>query len=270
MKIYIRCDMEGVSGLFTREHAWFWEDGVRESVHLEGRRLYTEDINSAAAAALEAGADAVTIYEAHHGGGNLLWDRAITDPRITYDAPKARMIIPRLDETFDGLILLGHHAKAGAENAFLPHTWSGDWADFQINGVSVGEVGLEACCAGHWNVPLIMAQGDAACCAEVQSQFPGVVTAEVKRAIDFDQCTGPPLAVARRLTAEKVAEALAKARPRVLNPFRTHCPMTVRITMTSVEAADSATGRPNVRRVDELTVEGSADRQSDVLAWTVG
>ena len=31
-------------------------------------------------------------------------------------------------------MLMGHHAKAGTEGAFLPHTWSTEWADFLING----------------------------------------------------------------------------------------------------------------------------------------
>jgi hypothetical protein len=36
---------------------------------------------------------------------------------FTFDAPD-------LDESVDGLLLMGHHAKAGTDGAFLPHTWS--------------------------------------------------------------------------------------------------------------------------------------------------
>lgn len=32
-------DMEGVSGILTREHVWLWEPGVREQIAEEGRRL---------------------------------------------------------------------------------------------------------------------------------------------------------------------------------------------------------------------------------------
>ena len=48
-------DMEGVSGIFTREHVWYWEEGTREHIAEEGRQLLIADVNSAAAAALEAG-----------------------------------------------------------------------------------------------------------------------------------------------------------------------------------------------------------------------
>ena len=99
-----------------------------------------------------------------------------------------------MNETVDGLMLMGHHAKAGTPNAFLPHTENTDWADFSINGQSVGEIGIETCFAGHWGVPLILAQGDEAMCKEVQAQFPGAVTACVKRAESFDRCTGPDAA----------------------------------------------------------------------------
>src|SRR5262249_6769800 len=61
MKLFMHWDMEGVSGLFSREQVWFWEEGVRQEVADEGRRLLMADVNSATAAALEAGADRVIV-----------------------------------------------------------------------------------------------------------------------------------------------------------------------------------------------------------------
>ena len=31
MKVYMLWDMEGVSGLFTREQCWYWEPGARRT-----------------------------------------------------------------------------------------------------------------------------------------------------------------------------------------------------------------------------------------------
>lgn len=270
MKLYMLCDMEGISGICTREHVWFWEAGARASVAEAGRRLMTLDVNSAAAAALEAGVEELVVCDTHHGGGNVLWNELLVDPRITYETPGASMMMPSLDETFDGLILLGHHAKAGTPGAFLSHTWGGTWFDFQINGMSVGEMGLEACCAGHWDVPLIMAQGDEACCAEAESQFPGVVTAAVKRAVSYNRAAGPAPELARKLTAKKVAEAVTKVRTGELKPLKPQLPMTVRITMTSAEAIDRIAGRPDVRRLDGRTAEKEVEQQRDVIRWIVG
>jgi D-amino peptidase len=268
-KIYMLCDMEGVSGLYTREHAWYWEKGAREHVCAEGRRLLTADINSAASAVLAAGVEHLVICDTHHGGGNILWSEMLTDPRIVYETPRPQMM-PSLDNTFDGLILLGHHAKAGTQNAFLDHSWALTIFDFQINGMSVGEVGIETCYAGHWDVPLIMVQGDAACCAEAEIQFPGVVTAAVKQGTCFNSACGPAAEVGREITAAKVAEAVRKAQTKELAPFKPSLPITIHVITTTTEAADRIARRPGVRRLDGRTVETEIAQQCDVLNWTAG
>src|SRR5258708_26046954 len=84
LKIFVLWDMEGSSGIFTREQAWYWEQGVREQVAAEARSLFTADVNSASAAALGAGVTDLIVCDTHHGGGNLVRDKVMRDPRITY------------------------------------------------------------------------------------------------------------------------------------------------------------------------------------------
>jgi len=302
MKIYMHWDMEGVSGIFTREHPWYWEAGVREHIAAEGRQLLIADINSAARAALEAGVDELIVCDTHHGGENIILDKMFSDPAITYynrsvgfdtgfDMPSAtqpkgyqngkRRWMPRLDDTVDGLMLMGHHAKAGTEGAFLHHTWTLEWADFRINGQSVGEMGIEACYAGHWDIPPIMMQGDEAACREAEQQFPGIVTAAVKRAQSYDRCSGLDAESARRLTAQKVAEAIGKARTGQIKPYKPRkpkasvseaniLPMTVTIQMKKAEAAAAAAQKPGVQRLGEYTVAGHVEQQCDVVKWILG
>jgi D-amino peptidase len=271
MKFYMHWDMEGVSGLFTREQVWFWEAGVRPEIADEGRRLLMADVNAATAAALETGADRVIVCDTHHGGGNMIIPELLADPRVTYHG-RSRAVrdgksrwMPDLDESVDGLMLMGHHAKAGTENAFLPHTWSLDWADFQINGQSVGEIGIEACFAGYWNVPLLLVQGDEAGCRETEAQFSGVLTAAVKRAESHDRCSGFDAESARRLTAQKVAEAIAKARSRPPAPYRPSLPMRVRVRLSTPAALEAAAAKPGAQRVGEDAVEWLLERQCDVV-----
>lgn len=273
MKLYLHWDMEGVSGIFTREQVWFWEEGTRKNIREEGRQLLIADINSAVAAALDAGADSVIVCDTHTGGGNILLDRMLPDPRVVYHA-KSRdaqgRLMPGLDETVDGLLLMGHHAKAETQGEFLPHTWMLDWADFQINGTSVGETGIEACFAGHWNVPPIMVQGTEAVCREAEELFPGLVTASVKRGESHDRCAGLDPDSARLLTGHKVREAVEKARARRFAPYKPKLPITVTVRMKTTDAADKAAMKPAVHRVDEHTVEGTVDRQCDVVKWILG
>ena len=112
--------------------------------------------------------------------------------------------MPGMDESVDGFMLMGRHAKAGTAGAFLPHTWMLEWADFSVNGQSIGEMGIEACFAGHWGVPTILAQGAGTACREAETLFPGIVTASVKDVESHDVCSGLDAEAAHQLTARKL------------------------------------------------------------------
>jgi len=275
VKIFMHWDMEGVAGLFRREQAWYWEEGVPEETGKEGRELLMADINSAAAAALDAGVDELIICDTHHGGGNIALEKMLDDPRITYlqrsrgyENGQLRWL-PGLNETVDGFMVPGHHAKAGTEGAFLPHTWTLEWTDFRINGLSVGEMGIEACFAGHWGIPVLLAEGDEAACREAEDMFPGVITVPVKRAVNHDQATGPDPEQARALMAEKVREAIRLLPTGRFRPFAPELPMTVTVTLAAEEMADKVARRPGVRRLDDTTVEAVLERRADVVKWII-
>jgi D-amino peptidase len=276
VKIFVHWDMEGASGIFTREQAWYWEQGVRENVANDARQLFTSDVNSLSAAALEAGVSDLIVCDTHHGGGNLIQEKVLSDHRIKYlyhsvgSEDGKRRWMPGLDQSVAGLMLPGHHAKAGTDQSFMPHTWSREWLDFKINGQSVGEIGIETCYAGHWDIPLIFVQGDEAACKEAEAQFPGVVTAVVKRAMGPELAGGVEPEAARRDTARKVAEAIEKARSGKLRPFKPTLPMTVEVRMRTMDGASKIASRQGVVRLDDHTVEARVGRQCDVVKWITG
>jgi len=277
LKIFMHWDLDGASGIFTREQAWWWEPNVREHVAAEARGLMTADVNAGSAAALAAGVSDLIVMDTHHGGGNLYPDKLLKDRRITYHLRSVgmhegkRRWMPGLDGTVQGLMLPGHHAKTGTKGAFLPHNWTLQWADFRINGQSVGEIGIEACFAGHWDIPLIFVQGDEAACAEARDQFPGVVTAVVKWGTESPEvCAGLAPEDGHRETARKIAEAIEKLRAGQMRPYKPRLPMTVAIRMATMEAAAKAAARPGVRRLDDHTVEARVGRQADVVKWING
>jgi len=269
-------DMEGASGLFHRDQAWYKDKGVDPQVAEEGIQLLIADVNNGAKAALKAGATELIICDTHGGGGNFRPEQMFADPRITYlyrsrgyEGTSFRWM-PGMNESVDGLMLMAHHAKAGTPGAFLPHTNSTNWADFLINGQSVGEIGIEACFAGHWDVPLILVHGDEAACKEAEEQFPGVVTANVKKAVSYDHCTGLDVTAAHQLTAEKIAEAIEKLKVSKPAPFKPSLPMRVTLRLTEERFADPIAKRPGVRRIDACTVEAEVHRQCDVIKWIAG
>ena len=269
-------DMEGCSGLHRREQVWFWEENATPEDEAAGKALLTADVNCSVQAALDAGVDELIVCDTHHGGGNFLMDQVIQDSRVTW-LPKPtvemdgkRRWLPGLDEATDGLMLPGHHAKAGTRGAFVPHTWMGTWADVKVNGQSIGELGIESCFAGHFGVPLIFMQGDAAACREAEAQFPGVVTAAVKEAVDRDHCTGLDPDAARQLTAQKVAESIEGLETHRPAPFQPDLPMTVTIRYWSSKRAGMAAERWGAERVGRHTLEQVVERRADVVKWIVG
>jgi D-amino peptidase len=217
LKIFMLWDMEGTSGLFTKEPIWYWDKEVPKETGIFGCEMLTADVNAAARAALAAGVTELIICDTHHGGNNIIPEKLISDPRITFlprsvgDENGKRRWMPGLDETVDGFMVMAHHAKAGTEGAFLHHTQNLDWADFTINGQSVGEIGIELCYAGHWNIPGIMVTGDEAGCREAEKQFPGIISAVVKKAESYERASGLDTLTAHKLIRDKVTEAVRKA-----------------------------------------------------------
>lgn len=277
LKIFMLWDMEGTSGLFSKEQAWYWDEGVPKEVGAKGCELLTADVNAAARAALDAGVTELIICDIHHGGNNIIIEKLLADPRITflprsvgYENGKRRWM-PGLDESVDGFMVMGHHAKAGTEGAFLHHTQNLDWKDFTINGQSVGEMGIELCYAGHWNIPAVMVTGDEHCGREAENQFPGIISAVVKHAISYEKAAGLNPEEAHKLIADKVKEAVKKLQNGgSFTTYKPKLPMTVNLKMTNSEAAQKAAKRYNAKLIDQYTLEAVVAQQSDVIKWITG
>lgn len=107
-------------------------------------------------------------------------------------------------------------------------------------------------------------------CEEVRAQFPGTVTACVKRAVSRDLAAGPDAEAARRLTAKKVADAISKLRSVKPAPYKPSLPMLVAVRMKSERAAEAAAKKPGARRTDASTVECEVKRHCDVVKWITG
>jgi D-amino peptidase len=168
MKIMIATDMEGVGGIFTSDQTGkkiqcgdenydFWQ---------EARRLLTEEVNAAVQGAKEGGCDEVVVWDGHSSGSNFVLELLHPDGEYIIGTGY-RDWIP-LDETYDGMALLGFHAMAGTPNGVLEHTQSYQDFFYSVNGVEMGEIGQAAMLAGHFDIPVIFISSDDAGCAEAK------------------------------------------------------------------------------------------------------
>ena len=259
MKIYIYADMEGLAGVSNPRFVIKGTEEYRE----RGRKLYTDEVNACIGAVFEAGAQEVVVSDPHAGGGHLEIDRL--DPRAQYEAPAFPLVMPSLDSSFAGVILLAHHAKAGTLNAFLDHTmYSMHWFDFTLNGESVGELAIEAAYAGHHGVPVILVSGDQAVCNEAKSLPGNVVTACVKHALGRNSASCMSIHRAYDLIRTRTCEAIAAVGQS--EPFRPQMPATVQLTLYRSDMADELVrSSSNLERVDARTVRKKVGRTQELL-----
>lgn len=157
-KFMIRCDMEGVSGIVSYEQA---ETGKPE--YELGRKWFMSDLNALILGLKDGGADEIHIYDEHCEGRNILIEE-LPDVEGLYLYLGKPVYTPDnvggLDDSFDGLILLGFHSKRGSVGCLLQHTYEPDIKDILVDGFSVGEIGSESLLAFDFGVPLVMITGD--------------------------------------------------------------------------------------------------------------
>ena len=167
LTVYISADMEGIAGISSTEDPL-------------GPRFMTREVNAAVAGAFNAGATRVVVNDAHGSHTNLLQDQL--DPRVTLirGSLKPYGMMEGLDSSFSAVLFVGFHAKARSLGGFAAHTGSGIVADLRINGVSVGEGGMNALYAAWYGVPVAFISGDTLAVTQLGALVPGVVGVAVK------------------------------------------------------------------------------------------
>lgn len=175
----VRCDMEGASGIVSYDQV---VPGKQEYEY--GQKMFMADLTALISGLNAGGADEIFIYDEHYYGRNVRL--AELEENVSVYCGKPPYLANwagGLDESFTGLILLGLHSKSGTPNGTLQHTYEHDIKNIVLNGVSVGEIGMEAAIAGDYKVPLLMITGDSAAIDEGKKLFPGVAGVAVKHSL---------------------------------------------------------------------------------------
>ncbi len=206
-KVYISVDLEGISGINGDD-----QTSAGQAEYARGRKLMAEDANAAIRGAFAGGATEVVVNDSHGGQRNLLPEDLDPRARLISHSFKRHGMVEGLDETFDSILFIGYHARAGAARGLFAHTGSGVVRDLQLNGVAVGEGGINAAMAAWYGVAVALVTGDDTAVEEVKALVPGVKGVTVKRAINTRAVELLPLAEARRLIEAGAKEAVAAAK----------------------------------------------------------
>lgn len=183
MKVYLMTDMEGTAGIPG------WEDysAPGHRWYEYARELVTLETSAAVQGCLDAGATEVLVVDGHGSGA--------INPLLLH--PEAKLLCGRplgypfgCDETFDAAMMVGQHAKSNTDGGHLSHTGSFAVEEDSINGVSVGEMGVNMLFAAYFGVPTVFLAGDLAATEEARALVPNIEVAAVKEGLKRGPATG--------------------------------------------------------------------------------
>lgn len=174
MKLLIMTDLEGVSGVVDWDH--HAKNTPEEDAYLQF--LMTNEVNGAVEGALAGGATEVWVIECHK------IDIRQIHPEAMLHKFSAGGVTPKSfgmeKGKWDAMAFIGNHSMAGTENGVLSHTQNLRVESIHLNGLLVGEFGIQAAMAGDLGMPMIMVSGDQAACEQAKKLIPDIETAVVK------------------------------------------------------------------------------------------
>ena len=243
LKIFISVDMEGIGGIGTAKMTR--GNGKDYSV---GRRLMTDEVNTVVSSIFEHGPAEILVNDSHGDMQNLYHTEL--DERVIYIQGNLKPLgmVQGLDVSFDAVIFLGYHTKAGDPNGFLAHTGSGSVKGLWLNDIEVGEGGLNAAFAGELGVPVILACGDLDLTRELKDLL-GTNTVSTKEAITPQVAKlVHPNVVRNRISAatKEALRTLDRAKP-----FNIGIPVRIKMKLASTMHADILQAIPGMGRGED-------------------
>lgn len=215
-KIFISVDMEGIAGVIKGSDC---SSSGKDYDYF--RKIMTLETNAAIEGALAAGATEIVVRDGHGSKTNILPDLLHKKAKLLRGVttrPENMML--GIDETFDAVLFIGYHAKAGTTEGILAHTSSGNVLDLSINDVSLPEAGYNALIAGLFDVPIAFLAGDNWICQQAKNLFGEVATVETKIGMGTAELGLHPEAVRDLIRSEvlKAVKDLQQFKPYKLTP----------------------------------------------------
>ncbi len=257
VKVFISCDIEGVAGIVD------WnQTGGAGPAYTAGCRLMLGEVNAAIAGATEAGAAGFVVNDSHSRMNNLPPEELVGSASYLSGHHKPLYMMQGLDESFDAVFFVGYHGSISGDQATLSHTYSPEafW-DIKLNGISVGESGINALVALAYGVPVALVTGDQHAAGQIEPHCPHAVAVVVKRSITRSAAENlHPEAACRAITAgaKQAIECLGDARAPAVD-----IPASLDITLINADYAELAAWIDGVTRTGIRSVRLS---DSDPLA----
>jgi D-amino peptidase len=242
-KVFVSVDMEGIWGVVASEKV-----SSASPEYTAARRWMAEDVNAVIAGLLEGGAGEIVVNDSHGSMRNIVADALNPKASLVSGSPKPLSMMQGIDSSFDAVVFVGYHARAGTAASILDHTISSATIRaIRVNGQELPEMGINAAIAAYYKVPVILLTGDSETCRMAGALLgDAVVTAAVKEGIARTAARMMPADEARKRLKDAAREALAK-RGRI-EPFRLAEPYAFEVDFHNAGQAELPSLVPNVKR----------------------
>ncbi|PKK89441.1 MAG: hypothetical protein CVV64_14265 [Candidatus Wallbacteria bacterium HGW-Wallbacteria-1] len=291
MKIYVICDLEGVAGVVDyRQQCSFggeYYSGAREQATME--------LNALVEGAIDGGATEIVAWDGHGNfPGGIDSYLLHNGCRLILGGGEAGPV--GLDESFDVMMLLGLHAMCGKSRAVLAHSFFRGLDELSVNGVEMGEVGLNMLTAGWYGIPTIFISGDKAAIDEASALVQGITCAVVKEGISETPLSldsqSPCISLSGDAACDLIREKslhsvisfienrsinheksgneksgleVSPVGMKTVQPFIVKPPFHVRVRFSSAEMAAAREDVNNARLVDDFTLEYTVMDPADIV-----
>lgn len=247
-KIYISADIEGIWG------------NANPAYTMAGSELYEEyrlnminEVNLVIDLLFKYGAKEVVVNDGHGNMDNLLPSRI--DKRVSFvsanGAYKEFGMMEGLDDSFDGVCLIGYHTRSNTPGIMAHTIWGSMIEHIEVDGKELGETGINAILAHEYGVPIVLISGDDKLHVQYEEDI-GYKTnfVETKKAINSQTA----LCCSWDTLVSQYEKAIQKGmnQESIEKEKTSH---TMRIRFHYIRNADFVSRMEEVKKVDNCTVE---------------
>jgi D-amino peptidase len=118
-KVFVSVDMEGIWGVVASEQV-----NSTSPEYTAARRWMAEDVNAVISGLFEAGAGEIVVNDSHGSMRNIVADALNPKASLISGSPKPLSMMQVIDSSFDAVVFVGYHARAGTTASILDHTIS--------------------------------------------------------------------------------------------------------------------------------------------------
>jgi D-amino peptidase len=258
MRLFLSVDVEGTTGLERLEEISRGLPGYHTF-----RQLMAGDANAVISGAIDGGATEIVVSDSHGYMCNIYPND------LKLGVLLKRGLINRqwcqmktFDASFDAVIMIGYHAKAGSSHAILAHTWITGFRDVRVNGHSVPEPALNGYLAGAFGVPVVMLSGDNVVIEESRPVLGDIHYAQLKESLGFFKGKHLPIDRSRALLRDTAKAAVGAAAK--IAPIKCELPVTIEVDLSADPVNDPAL----VARMDDnfRFIDQSVPKETKVLS----